>query len=74
MMSISEYFMCPCCGAKSISLLTAKPLLSDVRVDTLQCCNCGAQWNLYSKISEMQVELISIPDPSVEETEDTSND
>ena len=73
-MNISEYFMCPSCGAESISLLNAKPIISDVRVDTLQCCNCGAQWNLYSKISEMQVELISIPDSSIEETVDISND
>lgn len=73
-MNLIEYFTCPYCGDNSISLLNAKPIMSDVRVDTLKCSKCETVWNLYSKITEVQVELVSVPKPNIEETEEVLSD
>lgn len=73
-MNLTEYFACPYCGGDSISLLNAKPIMSDVRVDTLKCSKCETVWNLYSKITEVKVELISVPEPNIEETAEVLND
>lgn len=73
-MNLIEYFACPYCGGDAISLLNAKPIMSDVRVDTLKCRKCDTTWNLYSKITEVQVELVSVPEPNIEEAAEVSND
>ena len=73
-MNLTEYFACPYCGCDSISLLNAKPIMSDVRVDTLRCSKCETMWNLYSKISEAQIDVISTPQKRNEETEEVLND
>ena len=73
-MNLIEYFECPYCGSDAISLLTAKPVMSDVRVDTLKCSKCETVWNLYSKITEAKVELVSVPEPNIEETAEVLDD
>lgn len=64
-MTLNEYFVCPVCGAGNLSLHNAKHLMSDVKVDTLSCNSCGAEWRVYSKVSEIQAEIIRRPQPTV---------
>lgn len=60
-MNITETFVCPHCSGQNIALIAAVPLMSDVRVDTLSCNTCGTTWNLYSKIAETNIQIVSVP-------------
>ena len=67
MMNLNNYFVCPICGEKEIMLHSARPIMSDVRVDALACNKCGAVWNLYSKVTEAEVDIQYVP-----QTKDTN--
>ena len=73
-MNILDYFVCPYCGTNSILLLNIKPLMSDTRMDTFKCEKCETMWNLYSKISEAQIDVIFTPQQSNEETKEEPHD
>ena len=60
-MTISESFTCPVCGNVTVLLRDAHCILSDVRVDTLACNKCGSEWRTYSKVVEVQTEIINYP-------------
>lgn len=72
-MTVNDCFICPMCGNSALVIEDARPLLSDTRMDTLRCNNCGAQWRTYSKIVEIQTEIIQYPSeqPTIDKSSET---
>ena len=60
-MNIVENYKCPYCEGNEVVILSSRPILTDVRVDTLRCNKCSTTWNLYSKIAETNIELLYVP-------------
>lgn len=68
-MTINEGFVCPICKQPNPMFLGATPLMSDLRMDTLKCSSCETEWRVYSKVSEMQIEILRSPDKQPDSTE-----
>lgn len=66
-MTIKDCFVCPVCGQSSVALISAGVFMSDVRVDSLKCDTCEAEWKLYSKVSEIQIDVTKGPARASEE-------
>lgn len=73
-MNLNEIFVCPHCSGHSITILGAASLMSDIRVDTLSCDTCGTTWNLYSKVVETNVQIVSLPQEKTTQSVEESND
>ena len=73
-MNITETFVCPHCSGQNIALIAAVPLMSDVRVDTLSCNTCCTTWNLYSKIAETNIQIVSVPQEEAAQTTEEQHD
>lgn len=69
-MTINECFICPVCGKNNVVLQSATALMSDIRVDTMSCTSCEAMWRVYSKVSELQTEIINYPQQAADDTAD----
>ena len=40
--------------------------MSDVRLDVLRCPKCETTWRVYSKVSEANIEIVSMPEKADE--------
>ena len=67
MKTMHESFICPTCGETHTALQSSDILLSNVRMDVFGCAICGTMWRVYSKVEEVNVEILSAPPISSEE-------
>jgi transcription elongation factor Elf1 len=70
-MTVNDCFICPLCGNTTVVIEDARPLMSDIRIDTLGCNRCGSQWRIYSKVAEMQTEIIRYPEEQASPVQET---
>lgn len=60
-MTIKETFICPKCGNTQPTVLAIQALMEDVRYDVLKCPDCGTEWRVYYKVSEVNAEVTFVP-------------
>lgn len=65
-MTINESFTCPYCKEEKVAILNAASVMSDVRLDVLHCPKCETTWRVYSKVSEANIEIVSMPEKAGE--------
>lgn len=73
-MEFKNALICPYCGGIELQMLATRPIMSDIRTDTFVCTNCTTQWNVYTRIAETQIEVISVPQRSEAPEEGLTNE
>lgn len=62
-MTLNELFTCPNCKANKTALRGSHVMLGDVRVDNLLCMECNTEWRGYSKVTDVEIEVVHAPQP-----------
>ena len=60
MENMTQMYVCPHCG-KTGTIEQVVPVLSDVRYDSIRCQECGSVWRVYYKVTDMNTEVMYIP-------------
>lgn len=63
-MTLNELFTCPNCKANKTALRGSHVMLGDVRVDNLLCMECNTEWRGYSKVTDVEIEVVHVPQPA----------
>ena len=69
-MKINEATRCPICKADG-RIYGIDNLFDDTRYDSMSCPECGAEWQVFYKITDVAVQVIRVP--SKEEPENTDS-
>ena len=70
-MTIKDSLICPSCGNGG-RIVGVQPLLDNVRFDTVEC-ECGTSWRAYYNVSDVVTEIIRVPMPEEETSQNDTN-
>lgn len=63
-MTLKDSYVCPVCGKAHSRILLVQTLMDDVRYDVFKCEDCGGEWRVYYKVTNITTEVTYTPAPA----------
>ena len=69
-MNIKNAYMCPACKHPNAQAMAIQNLFEDARYDLVRCPECGVEWRVYYRVSEITTEVTYVPPVEEKDSQD----
>lgn len=73
-MNIDEAYKCPTCGKQEVNIAGMEQIFKDARSEVAVCRHCNAAWRVYYKMTDINVQVLHMPEPAVAEENTTDTE